>query len=445
MERAMPEFAYKARNHAGSDVIGTISATTRRDALCALGDRELFPLSVEDAAPARIQWQRKRRIKTHLLATTLTQLADLLQSGVPLLRSLDVLAEQAVHPALAEVLGDVRNQVAEGKPLDEAMARHPQAFSELTISMVRAGSEGAFLEDALKRTADFLEKQEELRGRIVGAMTYPAILATAGCCITVVLIVFFVPKFSELFARLEEQGGLPMPTVMLLAISALLGKYGLFVAAGLAAAAYAVRRKLRTEQGRLFADRAKLKIPIAGKIFLGYAISRFCRVQWRATAEIVGDQQRLDRQPRAGPGHTGIGRKRFVGRNPGQAVGRLRTDPPPGDGHDRRGRGVEQPGQRVDPYCRRNRSADERAVGPDGPAAGAADADDHGQRDPVRVDRVITARVPNEFHDHLGRAEIPPPKFVFCFKYLSLRRLATGGRSRCHVTKTIVPGGQASR
>ncbi len=274
----MPEFAYKARNHAGSDVIGTISATTRRDALCALGDRELFPLSVEDAAPARIQWQRKRRIKTHLLATTLTQLADLLQSGVPLLRSLDVLAEQAVHPALAEVLGDVRNQVAEGKPLDEAMARHPQAFSELTISMVRAGSEGAFLEDALKRTADFLEKQEELRGRIVGAMTYPAILATAGCCITVVLIVFFVPKFSELFARLEEQGGLPMPTVMLLAISALLGKYGLFVAAGLAAAAYAVRRKLRTEQGRLFADRAKLKIPIAGKIFLGYAISRFCRV-----------------------------------------------------------------------------------------------------------------------------------------------------------------------
>jgi type II secretory pathway component PulF len=274
----MPEFAYKARNHAGSDVIGTISATTRRDALCALSDRKLFPLTVEDAAPARIAWQRKRRIKTQLLATTLTQLADLLQSGVPLLRSLDVLAEQAVHPTLAEVLGDVRNQVAEGKPLDEAMARHPQAFSELTISMVRAGSEGAFLEDALKRTADFLEKQEELRGRVVGAMTYPAILAAAGCCITVVLIVFFVPKFAELFARLEEQGGLPIATVMLLAISALLGKCGLLVAAALAAAAYAVRRQLRTEQGRTFADRAKLKIPIVGKIFLGYAISRFCRV-----------------------------------------------------------------------------------------------------------------------------------------------------------------------
>jgi len=274
----MPEFAYKARNRAGSAVNGTITATTRREAVCALGDRELFPVSVESAAPAQNPWQRKRKIKTHLLATTLTQMADLLQSGVPLLRSLDVLAEQAVHPALAEVLGDVRNQVAEGKPLDESMARHPHVFSELTVSMVRAGSEGAFLEDALKRTADFLEKQEELRGRIVGAMTYPAILAGAGVVITVVLIVFFVPKFADLFASLEERGGLPMATVALLAISNVMGKYGLFVAGAMAAAFFWCRRQLRTEAGRLLGDRIKLRLPLAGKIFMGYAISRFCRV-----------------------------------------------------------------------------------------------------------------------------------------------------------------------
>jgi general secretion pathway protein F/type IV pilus assembly protein PilC len=274
----MPEFAYKARNHAGASVAGTITAASRRDALCALGDRQLFPLSVEDAAPARPVWQRKRRVKTALLANTLTQMADLLHSGVPLLKSLAVLAEQAVHPTLAEVLGDVHDQVAEGTPLDDAMARHPELFSELTISMVRAGSEGAFLEDALKRTADFLEKQEELRGKVVGAMTYPAILAGAGVLITVVLIVFFVPKFSGLFAQLEQRGGLPLPTVILLGLSDLLGKYGILVAAAIAGAVYWVRGQLRTERGRLLADRAKLKVPIAGKIFLGYAISRFCRV-----------------------------------------------------------------------------------------------------------------------------------------------------------------------
>jgi general secretion pathway protein F/type IV pilus assembly protein PilC len=274
----MPEFAYTARTHAGSDVAGTITAGSRREALCTLGDRQLFPLTVKDASPARISWNRPRRIKTALLAQTLTQLSDLLQSGVPLMRSLDVLAEQAVHPTLAEVLNDVRNQVAEGTPLDEAMTRHPHVFSELTISMVRAGSEGAFLEDALKRTADFLEKQEELRGKVVGAMTYPAILAGAGVFITVMLVVFFVPKFSDLFKSMEERGGLPMATVALLALSDLLGKYGIFVAAALGGLFYWARRQLNTERGRMFADRAKLKLPIAGKIFLGYAISRFCRV-----------------------------------------------------------------------------------------------------------------------------------------------------------------------
>jgi type II secretory pathway component PulF len=168
--------------------------------------------------------------------------------------------------------------VAEGKPLDESMARHPHVFSELTVSMVRAGSEGAFLEDALKRTADFLEKQEELRGRIVGAMTYPAILASAGVVITVVLIVFFVPKFADLFASLEERGGLPMATVALLAISDVMGRYGLLVAGALVAIVVWCRRQLRTEAGRVLADRVKLRLPLAGKIFMGYAISRFCRV-----------------------------------------------------------------------------------------------------------------------------------------------------------------------
>ena len=252
----MPEFAYTARNASGGNVAGTITAGSRREALCALGDRQLFPLSVNDAVRPKLAWQRKGRIKPALLATTLTQLADLLQSGVPLLKSLDVLAEQAVHPTLAEVLDDVRNQVAEGTPLDEAMARHPQAFSELTISMVRAGSEGAFLEDALKRTADFLEKQEELRGRVVGAMTYPAFLAAAGFTVTVLLIVFFVPKFEGLFTSMKERGGLPFATVALLAISDTLGKYGVFVAGAVAAAVYWARRQLATEEGRVFADRA---------------------------------------------------------------------------------------------------------------------------------------------------------------------------------------------
>ncbi len=126
-------------------------------------------------------------------------MADLLQNGVPLLSSLEILAEQSAHPTMREVLGDIRDKVSEGTSLDVAFATHPEVFNELTISVVRAGSEGAFLEDALKRTADFLQLQEELKNKVVGAMTYPAFLAVAGFLVTLILVVFFVPKFATLF------------------------------------------------------------------------------------------------------------------------------------------------------------------------------------------------------------------------------------------------------
>jgi general secretion pathway protein F/type IV pilus assembly protein PilC len=177
------------------------------------------------------------------------------------------------------VLGDVRDQVADGAPLDEAFGRHLNVFGELAVSMVRAGAEGAFLEDALNRTADFLEKQEELKARVKGAMIYPAFLATLGLTVTIVLIVGFVPKFAELFARLEQEGGgLPAATIALLGLSDFLGRYGLFLAIGLIALGIWLRRMASSESGRLVVDRWKLKIPVAGPIFHGYAIARFCRI-----------------------------------------------------------------------------------------------------------------------------------------------------------------------
>lgn len=276
----MLEFDYTARNDSGEDVVGTIAAPSKRDALHALAEKSLFPLQVESAQPAKTPWRiGKRRVSTRLLTTNLSQLADLLSSGVPLLRSLHVLADQAVHPELSRILEDVHDQVAEGTPLDVAMARHPNVFDELTISMVRAGAEGGFLEDALKRTADFLEQQDELKARVVGAMIYPMILACAGLIVTVVLLVFFVPKFAELFARLEERGGLPTATVCLMWLSDTLGSvYGLLILAVVVAAGLYLRHQMHTPRGRLLTDRWKLKIPVAGKVFLGFALSRFCRI-----------------------------------------------------------------------------------------------------------------------------------------------------------------------
>lgn len=277
----MPQFTYVARTVSGQDVTGSITAASKRETLRALAEQSLFPLQVEtaDTPSPMARWRLSRRVKPQLVATNLAQLADLLHNGVPLLKSLDILATQAAQRELAQVLAEIRDRVAEGVPLDVAMAQHPKVFTELCVSMVRAGIEGAFLEEALKRTADFLELQEELKWRVVGAMAYPVFLAVAGTCVTLALVIFFVPKFAELFVRLEQQGGgLPAPTVALLWLSHTLGHYGGFLAGALALAVLWLRQAVRTDRGRLVADRLKLKLPVAGPIFLNFAISRFCRV-----------------------------------------------------------------------------------------------------------------------------------------------------------------------
>lgn len=276
----MLEFDYTARNDSGEDVVGTISAPSKRDALHALAEQSLFPLQVESARPSKFTWRPgTRRISARVLTVNLTQLADLLESGVPLLRSLRVLADQAVYPELARVLNEVHDQVAEGTSLDAALAQHPKVFGELTVSMVRAGSEGGFLEDALKRTAHFLDQQQELKSQVIGAMVYPVILASVGLTVTVVLLVFFVPKFAQLFAQLEARGGLPPATVWLLWLSDTVGSiYGLALLLVLAGLAVWGWHQQQTPRGRLLVDRWKLKIPVMGPIFLGFALSRFCRI-----------------------------------------------------------------------------------------------------------------------------------------------------------------------
>ena len=218
----MPEFAYIARDVGGRKVAGKLSAGTQAEALALLSGQQLFPLSVE-ADAATVRAGRGRKVKTALLTTFYGQLADLLRSGVPLLRALEVLRKQASQPALVEVLARVQDDVKDGKPLAEAFARHPRVFGDMAVSMVRAGTEGGFLEEALERVAEFTEKQDELRGRTQGALAYPVFLGVVGAAVVAVLLVFFVPKFEGLFARLRQRGELPAMTDWLLAFSGFFG------------------------------------------------------------------------------------------------------------------------------------------------------------------------------------------------------------------------------
>jgi general secretion pathway protein F len=273
----MAEFTYEARAKTGTLSNGTLTAGSEREAMAILDSRGLFPVKIAQAAdPTRRRWGG--RVKGRHIAAVFSQLADLLHSGVPLLRSLEILERQSSQPAVSAVLREVRAEVAEGTTMADAMAKHPHAFNELTVSMVRAGQEGGFLEDVLKRVADFTEHQEDLKSKVVGSMAYPVFLAVVGFIILNVLVIFFVPRFEPIFKKLEEKNDLPTLTMWLMGISHFLQNKGVFLVIGVIAAIWFVRRWMRSDAGRLTTDRLRLKIPGAGAIFLHLAIARFARI-----------------------------------------------------------------------------------------------------------------------------------------------------------------------
>src|SRR5262245_41210802 len=138
----MPDFTYVARSPAGKSATGTLTAASEREVMSLLDQRGLFPVQIKPTtSAARISFVFKKRVKSRQLATLYAQLADLLHSGVPLLRSIEILERQGSAPALAEVLKDVHAKVADGTSLADSLANHPRIFNELTVSMVRAGQE----------------------------------------------------------------------------------------------------------------------------------------------------------------------------------------------------------------------------------------------------------------------------------------------------------------
>jgi type II secretory pathway component PulF len=274
----MPDFAYIARDLTGNRVEGTLAAGNEREAAAALSGRDLFPLKVATADGRAAGAKRSPRVSARVMASTYSQLSALLGSGVPLLRSIEVLREQTPHKNLAFVLEDVHSRVQEGTTLADAMARHPRAFGELATSIVRAGAEGGFLEEGLDRLAKFVEQQDELKGKVVGALAYPAILFSLGTIVVNVLIIFFVPKFEQIFATLRKRGELPVVTDWLLWLSHTMQSYGIFILLALFALGWFLRKRLQTEEGRVWLDKLRLKIPVASNIYLSLAVSRFCRI-----------------------------------------------------------------------------------------------------------------------------------------------------------------------
>lgn len=277
----MAEFTYKAKTRSGKDVSGVITANTKKEAIDKLAAQRIFPISVEDAHKNDVDLSKWFKSKPPIAAVSafLTQLAELLENGVPVLTAFQALGKQTPNPSLRDVVTDIADRVADGQGVDAAFAMHDKVFDDLTLSVIKAGSEGAFLESALKRTAKFMEDQAELRSKITGAMIYPTVLCVVGVLVVSVLLIAFVPKFEPMFESLVASGKpLPICTVWLLAFRSFCGKYGLYALGVIVAFVVFLRIQLKTKAGRRWIDGIKLKLPVLGPVAQASCVSKLCRV-----------------------------------------------------------------------------------------------------------------------------------------------------------------------
>lgn len=277
----MQKFLYKARDSRRRMMEGSLKAETEQEALAKLSQMGYFPLSIqrEETSPQGQAAPRSFRLFTRIRRRDITlftrQLADLLESGLPLMRTLDVLREQMENPRLQEVLADLASQVRDGRSLSDALAIYPRVFSPLYVSMVRSGEVGGMLGEVLARLADFAEKEEELHVKMRSALAYPILILLVGMGTIAVLLIFVVPKLVLLFQEVGQI--LPLPTRVLIGLSQWFVSYWWLVVSIAGLGVFLVRRGGLSQGARLAIDRIKLRLPVCGSLIKKVEIARFAR------------------------------------------------------------------------------------------------------------------------------------------------------------------------
>lgn len=275
------KFTYQATNQAGKIVNGTLEATSRSGALAHLRKEGLKPISVKEATGARRGFELpflKPKIKSKDLVVFTRQLSTMVSAGVPLLRALTTLQAQSESKRLREVLESVNKDVQGGLNLGDSFAKFPDVFDDIFVNMVRAGEAGGILDEILKRLAVQQEKNESIRKKVKGAMTYPIVLITITVIAFLGLMLFVVPQIGQILKDLGgEDAQLPIITQIMLGISDFMKNFWYILIGGAVLGMFLFRRWVRTPSGKAIFHRFILDIPAVGQVVRKLAVARFAR------------------------------------------------------------------------------------------------------------------------------------------------------------------------
>jgi general secretion pathway protein F len=275
----MPTYRYKAYNASGGSVAGVVDADSERQALQQLKGQGLMPREVREEGGAEsvsASFSFQRGISAAELALFTRRLATLVASSVPLFEAMGSLYEQEASGRLKQVLARTRDRIAEGASLSRAFAAEPRVFGESYVSMVAAGEASGALDTVLERLADFLEEQEQIRGRVTSALAYPILMVLVGGGVMLFLLTAVIPKIVVIFE--DSKAALPLITIALIKLSHFLRGWW-WIPVGLAIASVPLYQKamLRNDL-RLKRDALLLRLPVAGGMLQRLILSRFARV-----------------------------------------------------------------------------------------------------------------------------------------------------------------------
>ena len=298
----MPKFNYVAMDTHGKETKGTLEVNNQNEAIGRVKEMGLFPTKIVEVEktkpdkktgkPAGKAGGKKKggsmqinikipglggRVKSKVLTTFTRQLATLVDAGLPLLRGLRVLEKQEKNPTLKNIIAELALSIEGGSTFSEGLAQHPKVFNRLFVNMVKAGELGGVLEVVLARLSEFMEKAQKIKGKVIAAMFYPCAVLVVATAILMILMVFVIPKFKEVFAGMLDGAQLPAFTRLVLGISEVVKDHILYVLGGAILVWILSALFGRTKAGRRIFDKIKLKMPVVGPVVTKVAISRFTR------------------------------------------------------------------------------------------------------------------------------------------------------------------------
>lgn len=276
----MPVFSYQATNSGGKTVQGTLTATDKTTALNLMAKQGLKPISVEIKSDVKKGGKGffKPKVKVTDLVLFTRQLSTMVSAGVPLLRSLTTMRDQVENPTLREIISDMIKDVQGGVSLADAMAKHPDVFSDIFVNMIRAGEAAGIVDDILKRLATQVEKNASMRKKIKSASTYPIVLLALTVGAFMGLMIFIIPRIAEILKDIGgEDAELPVITQVMISVSSFMTNYWYIVIGGGALAIFLIRRYIKTPAGRYQFHSFVLKVPILKNLVTKISVARFTR------------------------------------------------------------------------------------------------------------------------------------------------------------------------